>query len=102
MQLGLEAGPACFKALPARHHCSAARASLGHEVGADGGAWGLQQQRQEADGTSRWNPSPGPDGGDWQVLQEPRHATEGELGTESETCANLKKAPISLVTLGSM
>lgn len=40
VQLGPETGPPCFKALPARHHCCAAAARAGHEVGGDCRVWG--------------------------------------------------------------
>lgn len=57
VQLGLEAGPACFAALPARRHRCAARARVGQEVRA-GCRVGLQQQAGGVDGTPYGNPPP--------------------------------------------
>lgn len=61
---------------------------------------GLQQQAGGVGGTPTGTPHPRPDGGDWQVLQEPREGTR-EVA-QSQRCVQISEPPASRVTLGSM
>lgn len=93
VQLELEARPACFEPLPARRHCCVARASLGRKVRATVESGGAAARRRRLREPLPGLPSQGQVGAGWQVLQGPRGAAQGDLGTEAETCWNLSVLP---------